>query len=105
MKKDGSLENGMEIDIRTLAIVLAIVADIQEIAFFFQYLIIKTYRGFRWGVIGSSLAAFAYVLLKVAMEIRSITGITICENGEPGKGVRFEIVVPKGMWRSTGNDA
>ena len=105
MKKDGSLENGMEIDIRTLAIVLAIVADIQEIAFFFQYLINKTYRGVGRGVIGSSLAAFGYVLLKAAMEIRSITGITICENGEPGKGVRFEIVVPKGMWRSTGNDA
>ncbi|MFA4849574.1 MAG: hypothetical protein WC626_07590 [Methanoregula sp.] len=95
----------MEIDIRTLAIVLAIVADIQEIAFFFQYLINKTYRGVGWGFIGSSLAAFVYVLLKAAMEILSITGITTHENSEPGKGVRFEISVLKEIWRSTGNDA
>jgi PAS domain S-box-containing protein len=53
----------MDIDIRTLAIVLAIVADIQAIAFFFQYLINKTYRGIGWWVLGSSLAAFGYVLL------------------------------------------
>jgi PAS domain S-box-containing protein len=53
----------MDIDIRTLAIVLAIVADIQAIAFFFQYLINKTYRGVGWWVLGSSLAAFGYVLL------------------------------------------
>ncbi len=53
----------MEIDIRTLAIVLAIVADIQAIAFFFQYLINKTYRGIGWWVLGSTLAAFGYVLL------------------------------------------
>ena len=32
-------------------------------------------------------------------EILSITGITITENGVPGKGARFEITVPKGMWR------
>ncbi|MEI7434641.1 MAG: PAS domain S-box protein [Methanomicrobiales archaeon] len=32
-------------------------------------------------------------------EILSLTGITIKENGEPGKGVRFEITVPKGMYR------
>jgi len=53
----------MEIDIRTLAIVLAIVADIQAIAFFFQYLINKTYRGIGWWVVGSTLAAVGYVLL------------------------------------------
>ncbi|MDO9034437.1 MAG: PAS domain S-box protein [Methanoregula sp.] len=53
----------MEIDIRTLAIVLAIVADIQAIAFFFQYLINKTYRGIGWWVLGSTLAAVGYVLL------------------------------------------
>jgi signal transduction histidine kinase len=35
-------------------------------------------------------------------EILDITGITICENGEPGKGARFEIVVPKGAWRFAG---
>jgi PAS domain S-box-containing protein len=32
-------------------------------------------------------------------EILDITGITIRENGEPGTGVRFEMVVPKGMYR------
>ncbi len=33
-------------------------------------------------------------------EILSITGITIRENGEPGKGTRFEMTVPKGAYRS-----
>jgi signal transduction histidine kinase len=37
--------------------------------------------------------------LALSREILSITGITITETGEPGKGARFEIVVPKGMWR------
>jgi len=32
-------------------------------------------------------------------EILSITGITIIENGTPGKGARFEMTVPKGAWR------
>ena len=32
-------------------------------------------------------------------EILSITGITIRETGEPGKGARFEMVVPKGAYR------
>ncbi|MFA4876957.1 MAG: PAS domain S-box protein [Methanoregula sp.] len=32
-------------------------------------------------------------------EILSITGITIAENGEPGRGARFVITVPKGAWR------
>ena len=32
-------------------------------------------------------------------EILAITGITITETGTPGKGARFEITVPKGMWR------
>jgi PAS domain S-box-containing protein len=40
--------------------------------------------------------------LFLAREILSITGITIAENGTPGKGARFEIAVPKGMWRFTG---
>jgi PAS domain S-box-containing protein len=35
-------------------------------------------------------------------EILSITGITITENGEPGKGARFEISVPKRAYRSGG---
>ncbi|MEI6842794.1 MAG: PAS domain-containing sensor histidine kinase, partial [Methanomicrobiales archaeon] len=37
--------------------------------------------------------------LFLAREILDITGITIRETGEPGKGARFEMVVPKGMWR------
>ncbi|MFA4876612.1 MAG: PAS domain-containing sensor histidine kinase [Methanoregula sp.] len=37
--------------------------------------------------------------LFLSREILSITGITITENSEPGKGARFEITVAKGMWR------
>jgi len=40
--------------------------------------------------------------LALSREILSITGITIRETGEPGKGARFEMAVPKGMWRSAG---
>jgi PAS domain S-box-containing protein len=37
--------------------------------------------------------------LALAREILDITGITIKETGEPGKGARFEITVPKGAYR------
>jgi len=37
--------------------------------------------------------------LALSREILAITGITITETGEPGKGARFEMTVPKGMWR------
>jgi signal transduction histidine kinase len=40
--------------------------------------------------------------LYLAREILSITGITIQENGEPGRGARFEMRVPRGMWHMTG---
>jgi PAS domain S-box-containing protein len=40
--------------------------------------------------------------LFLSREILAITGITIIENGVPGKGARFEITVPKGMWRLAG---
>jgi PAS domain S-box-containing protein len=40
--------------------------------------------------------------LFLSREILAITGITITENGTPGKGARFEITVPKGMWRMNG---
>jgi len=40
--------------------------------------------------------------LFLSREILSITGITITENGTPGKGARFEITVPKGAWRTAG---
>ncbi len=39
--------------------------------------------------------------LALAREILDITGISIKETGEPGKGARFEMTVPKGMWRFT----
>ncbi len=42
--------------------------------------------------------------LFLSREILAITGITITENGEPGKGARFEITVPKGMWRMKGGN-
>jgi PAS domain S-box-containing protein len=38
--------------------------------------------------------------LFLSKEILSITGIDIMENGEPGEGVRFEILVPEGNYRS-----
>ena len=41
--------------------------------------------------------------LALSIEILSITGITIKETGEPGKGARFEITVPKGMYQVMGN--
>ncbi|MEI6795592.1 MAG: ATP-binding protein, partial [Methanomassiliicoccales archaeon] len=37
--------------------------------------------------------------LHLAREILSITGISISETGETGKGARFEIAVPAGRWR------
>ncbi len=37
--------------------------------------------------------------LALSREILDITGITIKETGEPGKGARFEMMVPKGAWR------
>jgi signal transduction histidine kinase len=42
--------------------------------------------------------------LVLVKEILGITGMMIVENGEPGKGARFEIVVPKGNFRYSGND-
>ena len=39
--------------------------------------------------------------LFLTREILGITGITITENGEPGKGARFELNVPKGIYRFT----
>ncbi|MFA6363621.1 response regulator [Methanoregula sp.] len=43
--------------------------------------------------------------LFLSSEILAITSITITENGTPGKGARFEITVPKGMWRTAGDGA
>ena len=43
--------------------------------------------------------------LFLSREILSITGITIRETGEPGRGARFEMTVPEGAWRMTGGGA
>lgn len=40
--------------------------------------------------------------LFLAREICSVTGITLTETGDPGKGARFELFVPAGSYRSTG---
>jgi len=37
--------------------------------------------------------------LFLSREILDITGILITETGEPGKGARFEMTVPKGAWQ------
>ncbi|MDO9325869.1 MAG: PAS domain S-box protein [Methanoregula sp.] len=42
--------------------------------------------------------------LALSREILDITGITLRETGEPGKGARFEMKVPKGMWHMSGMD-
>ena len=39
--------------------------------------------------------------LFLAAEICSVTGITLTETGEPGKGARFELLVPSGSYRFT----
>ncbi len=40
--------------------------------------------------------------LFLSREILAITGITIMENGETGKGARFEMTVPRGKFRLSG---
>ncbi|OPX70672.1 MAG: sensory histidine kinase AtoS [Methanoregulaceae archaeon PtaB.Bin108] len=40
--------------------------------------------------------------LFLSREILAITGITITEDGEPGKGARFRMTVPKGSYRFPG---
>jgi hypothetical protein len=39
--------------------------------------------------------------LFLSRELLGITGIKITENGIPGKGARFEILVPPGKYRRT----
>ena len=42
--------------------------------------------------------------LFLAREILAVTGMTITETGEPGKGTRFEILIPEGMYRPEGGE-
>jgi len=42
--------------------------------------------------------------LFLSREILDITGISIRETGEQGKGARFEMLVPKEMWRMAGKE-
>ena len=43
--------------------------------------------------------------LFLAREILAVTGMTITETGEPGKGVRFEITLPPGSFRMDGEES
>jgi signal transduction histidine kinase len=38
--------------------------------------------------------------LFLVREILSLTGMTIRENGEPGEGARFEIIIPQDRFRA-----
>ncbi|WP_292415571.1 sensor histidine kinase KdpD [Methanoregula sp.] len=42
--------------------------------------------------------------LFLAREILAMTGITVTENGEPGKGARFVIMLPEGTYREGGEE-
>ena len=53
-------------------------------------------------IFNQSIGQFSNIGLFLTREILSITGINITENGEPGNGARFEMTVPKGMWRFAG---
>ena len=53
----------MNIDIRTVAIILGITSVLQVFAFLLQYLVNKTYRGIGWWALGYALAAVGFVLL------------------------------------------
>jgi len=43
--------------------------------------------------------------LFLTREIVSISGFSICETGEPGSGVRFEIAIPVGSWKHGSSEA
>jgi signal transduction histidine kinase len=51
---------------------------------------------------GEGATRFSMRSLIFVREILDITGITIRETGEPGKGARFEMTVPNGAWRFAG---
>jgi PAS domain S-box-containing protein len=53
-------------------------------------------------IFGKGAGTEGAVGLFLSREILSITGITIRETGIPGKGARFELLVPKGSYRLNG---
>ena len=61
-------------------------------------------RGFppvkKRGYSSLDIASENIVSLFLIRELLGFTGITIAETGTPGKGIRFEIVVPKGRFRN-----
>jgi PAS domain S-box-containing protein len=65
----------VNIDIRTLAIVLGIISVLQVAAFFIQYVTNKTYRGMGWWLLWSASTAlgFAFMLLRDVVSIELIS--------------------------------
>ncbi|MFH0998812.1 MAG: PAS domain S-box protein [Pseudomonadota bacterium] len=63
----------MNIDIRTLAIVLGIISVLQVIAFFLQYMTHKSYRGIGWWLLWSALTALGFT----AMLLRDIVSLEL----------------------------
>lgn len=57
----------------------------------------------RSSLFGHAKGKTGYGLFMVT-EILAMTGLTITENGEPGRGVRFEIVVPECSFRAAESD-
>jgi len=45
--------------------------------------------------------ALSFIIIR---ELLAFTGITIVENGTPGKGTRFEMIVPKDKYRHSGHE-
>jgi signal transduction histidine kinase len=56
-------------------------------------------RWWRCGVVPQGFGKNTGLGLFLSREILAITGITITENGIPGKDAQFEITVPKGAYR------
>ena len=66
----------MEIDIRTLSLVNSIAAVIQVIALTLQYILVKTYRGIGWWLIGFLMFALGFLFAPLR-DISQISQISI----------------------------
>jgi sugar phosphate isomerase/epimerase len=62
----------MEIDIRTLSLVNSIAAVIQVIALTLQYILVKTYRGIGWWLIGFLMFALGFLFAPLVDEYEII---------------------------------